>query len=406
VKILVVAPRLPFPLDKGDRLTVFHFLRYFSRRHEVSLACFQEPDQDAAWQEHFAPFCERIEIVPLRRSRAYVSCLTGAVGRTPLQVRYFGDSRMKRTVRSLVDDLQPDLLYAQLIRMGQHIEPHSEIARVVAFNVSMTLNYRRLKAYASNFAKKLFYGMEYSKLKSFEADFARRFDRVLLISPYDFNAIHQETPLENVFFCPHGVDYIYFTADSEAIKESNSLILTGNMNYAPNVDAALFLCREILPLVRDRLPDAKLVLAGADPTPEIRALAQDPLIEVTGRVPDLRPFVNRTQVGVAPIRIAAGLQNKVLEGMSMGLPMVVTPAANEAIQGVDGKHLVIANSPEQFAAATVHLLTTPERRMKLGQAARQFIEEGWTWEAHYSKLEAMFVSLVEEKGREVDNRLV
>ncbi|TDJ49554.1 MAG: glycosyltransferase [Gemmatimonadetes bacterium] len=399
MKILVAAPRLPFPLDKGDRLTVFHFLRYFSQRHEVSLACFQEPDQDTAWQEHFAPFCERIEIVPLRRSRAYASCLTGVLGKTPLQVRYFADSQMKKTIRRMVGDLQPDLLYAQLIRMGQHIEPHSDIARVVAFNLSMSLNYRRLRDHTSNLAKKLFYGMEYSKLKSFEADFARRFDRVLLISPYDFDAIHQDTPLENVFFCPHGVDHDYFTADPQAVREANSMILTGNMSYAPNVDAALYFCRDIFALVHRQLPNAKLTIAGADPTPEVRNLAQDPLVEVTGRVPDLRPIVNRAQVGVAPIRIAAGLQNKVLEGMSMRLPMVVTPAANEAIQAVDEEHLLIAESPERFADAIVRLLTSPKRRTELGRAARRFIVEGWTWEAHYSKLETMFESLVAAKRR-------
>jgi sugar transferase (PEP-CTERM/EpsH1 system associated) len=399
MRMVVTSARFPYPLDKGDRLTVFHLLKYFSQRHEVSLVCFLEPEQDPDWVEKVAPFCERVELVPLRRLRAYSKCLTGALGRTPLQMHYYADPVMHDTVRRVVQEVEPDLLYAQLIRMGQYIAPYESPARVAAFNLSMTLNHRRLSEHASGVSK-LFHWLEYQKLRSFEAEYARHFERILLISKYDLQAIEQKEPLENVFFSPHGVDYEYFAPDTTVQKVPSSLVLTGNLNYTPNVDGALYFCREILPLVRAQDSQAKLAIVGADPTPEVQALGRDPAVEVTGRVPDLRPYMNRAQVGVAPIRIGAGLQNKVLEGMSMALPMVATSVANEGIQAIDSENILLADSATAFADHILRLLNEPERRKQLGQAARQFIATQWTWEKHFDDLEEMFVDLVDEKRRE------
>jgi len=401
MKIVVVAPRLPYPLDKGDRLTVFHLLKFFSQRHELSLICFREPKQDPAWVGQFAPYCARIEVIPLRRSQAYVNCLTGLWGRTPLQLRYYFDSRMHRVVRKVVEETRPDLLYAHLIRMGQYIEPYPSLARVVAMNVSMTLNHQRLAEHTSGLSKAMHF-VEYRKMRVYEGDFAARFDRVLLISKYDLDAIEQRVPLKNVLLNPHGVDCQHFTPDSSVPKITNSLIFTGNMRYAPNVDAARYFFREVLPLVRRQVPDATLFIVGADPAPAVQALASDPAVHVTGRVSDIRPFMNRAVVAIAPIRIGAGLQNKVLEGLSMGLPMVVTGVANEGIQAVDGEHLLVGETATDLADRIIRLLKERELRERLSVAARQFIAENWSWEKHFAHLETMFLELVKGKRKQMD----
>ena len=305
---------------------------------------------------------------------------------------------MHRTVHKVVTETKPDLLYAQLIRMGQYIEPYHSTARVVAMNLSMTLNHRRLAEHSSGLGKALHY-IEYRKMRSYEAPFASRFDRVLLISKYDFNAIEQKVPLNNVFFNPHGVDYSYFARDVSVSKIRDSLIFTGNMRYAPNVDAAVYFCREILPLVREHVPDVTLSIVGTDPAPDVTALASDPSVKVTGRVPDLRQFMNQSMAAVAPIRIGAGLQNKVLEGLSMGLPMVTTAVANEGIQAVNGEHLLIAETAPKLAEQIVRVLQEPDLREHLAKGARQFIVENWSWEKHFGDLEIMFDELVNEKRK-------
>lgn len=401
MKIVVVAPRFPFPLDKGDRLTVYHLLKYFSHEHQLSLVCFLEPDQDPAWVSEVEPFCERIEMVPLRRRRSYFNSAVGLLGPTPIQMRYYADPAMHAAVRRVIQDAQPDLLYAQLIRMGQYIEPYHSYARVAAFNLSMTLNHARLAEHASNKVSQLFHYIEYLKLRSFEGEFARRFDRVLYISRHDFDAISNKAPLKNVSFIPHGVDYVYFTPDTAVQKAHHSLIITGNMNYAPNIDAAMYFYHEIFPSVRRRVTDVKLSIIGTDPSSAIKALARDPAVCVTGRVPDLRTYMNQAQIALAPIRIGAGLQNKVLEGMSMSLPMVITPVANEGIRAEDGRHVLIADSAQDFADQVVSLLNEPERRKQIGAAAREFIVQNWSWEKHFSDLERIFAGLIGEKQRTV-----
>ncbi len=404
MKITVVAQRFPFPLDRGDPLTIFHLVKHFSARHQISLVTFTEPNYNPDWVKKLKPFCERIETVPIRKWRICANSLAGLPTRTPLQLHYFSDPTMRRTVHQVIQETQPDLLYAHYIRMGQYIEPYRECVRVLAMQLSMTLNYRRLADHAPNLLRKILYTNEHRRLRGFEAEFARRFDKVLLISKNDLKAMEPKSPLNNVFFNPHGVDNSHFAPDVRVQKKPNMVIFTGNMNYMPNVDATVYYCREILPLVRRYVPDVNLNIVGADPVPAVQSLAEDPSVQVLGRVPNLRPYINQAQIAIAPMRIAAGLLNKVLEGMSMGLPMVISSIANEGIQAVDGKHVLIADKAEDFANKIVHLLNEPERRKQLGAAARDFIVKEWSWEKHFQDLEQMFCDLVAQSPHSVERQ--
>jgi sugar transferase (PEP-CTERM/EpsH1 system associated) len=407
MKITVVAARFPYPLDKGDRLTVYHILKHFSKNHEMSLVSFLDPDQDTAWIENIQPYCQRIEIVPLQKWRAYMNCILGLPGSTPFQVNYFTDPAMQKTIDRVINEIQPDIIYAYHMRVGNYIEPYRDRARVLAIQNSLTLNYRRLAKYAPNFWRKIFYTIEYHKLLKSEAKLASKFDKVLLISKHDLRAMEPNPPLDNVFFNPHGVDYSYFSPDLNVEKEPNSILMTGTMSYAPNVDAAIYFYNEILPLVRQQIPDVRLKIVGTNPSSEIQYLDKDSHVQVTGRVPDLRPYMNSAWLGIAPIRIAAGLQNKVLEGMSMGLPMVITSAANEGIQAINGKHALIADNPQDYAGQIIHLLKNQKVCAELGTAARDFIIQEWSWEKHFGDLEQVFYDLVENsphrKPQDVDS---
>ena len=397
--IVVVAPRFPFPLDRGDRLTVYNLLKFFSQRHKVSLVCFLEADQDPGWVSKLEPFCERVVTVPLSKTRVYANSLTGALGSVPLQVRYYADPAMTKAVNDLVATQKPDLLYAHTIRMGQYVEPFHNLPRVLAMQISMTLNYRRLAERAKNLLRKNLYTLEYRKLRAFEGRYARKFDKVLLISPHDLRAIERDAPQDNVFFSPHGVDYDFFAPDPAAKKVPNSLVFTGNMGYTPNVDAARFFYEQIFPSVREQVPDVTWTVVGTNPAPEVAALAADAAVTVTGRVPDLRDHLNRAQVAIDPLRVGAGLQNKVLEGMSTGLPMVITSVANEGIQAPHPDTLLIADEPNMFAQRVVELLQDADKRRRMGEAARAFIIEYWSWEKHFEDLETVLGELVLEHGR-------
>ncbi len=401
LNIVVVAPRFPFPLDRGDRLTVYNLLKFFSQRHKVSLVCFLEADQDPGWVEKLEPFCERVVTVPLNKARVYANSLVGALGDVPLQVRYYADPAMTAAVSDVVATQKPDLLYAHTIRMGQYVEPFHKLPRVLALQISMTLNYRRLAERADNVLRKALYTFEYRKLRAFEGRYARKFDRVLLISPFDLRAIERDAPEDNVFFSPHGVDYEFFAPDPAVEKVPNSLVFTGNMGYAPNVDAARFFYEQIFPSVRAQVPDATWTVVGTNPAPEVVALAADDAVTVTGRVPDLRAYLHRAQVAVDPLRVGAGLQNKVLEGMATGLPMVITPVANEGIQAPHPDTVFVADEPDSFAQRVVELLQSADERRRMGAAARAFIVKNWSWEKHFGDLEQMVGELILERKSKV-----
>ncbi len=394
MKITIVAQRFPYPLDKGDRLTIYHLIKFLSVRHQVTLITFKESSHDPAWEAELQPYCDRIETLPENTIRAYVNCAMGLFDSLPLQIHYSHDPEMVSLVNRVIQETEPDLLYAHYIRMGHYILPHKQIPRVLAMQLSMTLNYERLAKNAKTWVQKLLFSTEHRKLVKFEADFARRFDQVMLISSRDLEAVNAVPPLENVFFNPHGVDYDYFSPDPTVAKEKNSIVFTGNMNYRPNVDGAVYFCKEILPLIKERVPTVQVYIVGTDPTPEVLGLGSDSAVTVTGRVPDLRQYMRSAEVAIAPMRIVAGLLNKVLEALSMELPMVVTPQANEGIKAADGTHLVIADSAQAFADEVLNLLENPARRNELGVAAREFIKNKWSWDAHLEDLEETFVKII------------
>ena len=376
---------------------MYHLTKFLSKRHDVTLVTFKERDHDPAWDAELQPYCERIETLPENTMRAYVNCALGVFDSLPLQLHYSHDPAMTALVDRLVKEIRPDLLYAHYIRTGRYILPHTTIPRVLAMQLSMTLNYQRLAENPTSWFHKILSSTEHKKLIKFEAEFARQFDQVMLISKRDLEAVNASPPLENVFFNPHGVDFEYFAPDATVVKEKNTIVFTGNMNYQPNVDGAVYFHSEIFPLIKKRIPEVRLYIVGTDPTSDVQGLANDPAVTVTGKVPDLRHYMHIAEVAIAPMRIVAGLLNKVLEALAMELPMVVTPQANEGINAEDTKHLIIADTAQRFADEVVRLLEDPARRRELGSSARKFIKKEWSWDAHLEDLEQSFLELTEKQ---------
>jgi len=396
VRILVLAPRFPYPLDKGDRLTVFNLVKHFSRLHDVALVTFLEPGQDPEDRRHLEDAADRIDTVPLQARRSYLRAVLRMLRGKPLQVGYYSSPQMSRKVAQVIEEFRPDIVYSHTIRMADYLADDDQRPKVLAMQISMKLNYGRLARVHKSLVRRLVYRVEAWWAGRYEPRVARRFDRCLLISEHDVSALGTPRPA-NILINPHGVDFRFFTPTSSE-EEEGGLVFTGNMAYPPNADAVHWFVEEILPLVRSEVPEAHLTVVGADPLPSVLELASDPAVEVTGRVEDLRPYLDGAQVAIDPLRVGAGLQNKILEGMSMGVPMVVTTVANEGIGAEPGRHLLVADTPEVFAAAVVTLLRDPDMRTAMGAVARKFIVEQWSWEKHFGDLEREMCSLVAGAG--------
>jgi sugar transferase (PEP-CTERM/EpsH1 system associated) len=338
-----------------------------------------------------------VEPIVLPRWQAYAHALRGVVSNKPLAVWLYHSKAMMDAVQRIASEDSIDLAYVYHLRMGQYLEDIGTVPRCIALQPVQTLNLQRFRRHARHPLWKLFYTVEYQRMVRYEPTIARKFDRCLLISDADRRSLDAEGKLDNVFFSPHGVDINYFAANTDVLKEPHAIVFHASMRYRANTDAVLYFVEEIYPRVKEQVPDAKLYVVGYQPPPSVRALARDPSIAVTGFVEDVRAYLNRAEVAIDPLRVGAGLQNKVLESMSMGLPVVATSVANEGIAATPDTHILVADDAETFARHILLLFANKALRRSLGHAARAFVEDRWSWEAHYAPLERLFEQLVAER---------
>ena len=398
MNILLVTPRFPFPTRTGDTLTVFHLLRHFSQRHAVDLvSCTTEP-LPRRYREAIVPYCRAMRTVRISSARSFLNGIGAVLRREPLQAAWFHSPEIAATIAELTSRRDYQVVYAHTVRAARYlIEQPTQAVRILAMQISMQLNYQRLARYERNPLYRLAFKHEAARLGSFERSLVEKFDRTLVISEVDRAAI-SPGPSDRFFECPHGV-----TLDEEPIdagsRETNSIVFSGNMNYRPNVDAAVFFYREIFPRIRTRFPDALFYVVGANPDPSIQALDADDGVRITGEVESIYPWLRRAAVGIDPLRAGAGLQNKVLEGMACGLPMVVTPVANEGIRAIPEVHLLAADEAGAFADQVIRLFEGADLRRRLGEQGRRFIEENWSWDIHFNRLEEMFEKEVKKRLR-------
>jgi glycosyltransferase involved in cell wall biosynthesis len=236
---------------------------------------------------------------------------------------------------------------------------------------------------------------ELPRTERYERWLLDQFDRVVVTSPHEAAALRRLNPrAPEISVVPNGVDLAYFTHDESATRNPSAIVLTGKMSYHVNVSMALHFVRDILPLVWNSRSDARLWIAGQDPPREIRSLAQHPQITVTGSVPDLRPYLRSAAVAVAPASYAAGVQNKVLEAMACGTPVVASPQAVAALGARHGRELLVCGDTRSFADGVIALLNDQGIRRALGRAGRKYVEKHHRWNDSVNKLEDMYRELI------------
>jgi glycosyltransferase involved in cell wall biosynthesis len=418
LKIAFVYCRNPLPMRRADQITVAHLLEFLcARGHEVDLFCFDGDAQgkydnaftaaDIAWLQ---AKCRKVITIHRSRTRAVLGALAALTTGKPLQVGWLTSTRLAKALSVEIATNQYDVLYAYYFRSAETVikaldrsAPLSyRLPTVLAMQLSQTINTRRIRDNATNIATKLVFGLESRLVSRYEAHIWQRFDRTALIGPVDVDAITAQCraqgiePIDNWFYSPHGTDVNRFRPRPEICPRPDTVLFAGTLFYPPNIQAATWLAKSIWPLVRTRAPQARLRIVGRDPAPEVLSLQSDAGgIEVVGSVPDLGRYMLEAAVCVNPVRAAGGMQNKLIEYLSSGRPVVATAVANEGI-GAPTDVLSLADTAEEFANAIVDLLSRSSDAEDMGRRAREFALNEWSWEAHWLRLEDNLRMLAED----------
>lgn len=409
LKILFLYSRPPLPMTRGDELTVSHLLEFLhARGHTVDFLTVSAPghrflDEHEAW---IRSRVRRFEKVPLSKPEGMREGALALAQGWPFQIGYLRSRAQLAKAEEWARSEGYDLAYAYYIRSAEALKAASRFVPVtfLALQLSQTLNTFRLSRNAARAWERAFYRVEHRRMGTYEARVWRDVSRVVLIGQKDREAIvgacrERGLPeIDNVVWGPHGVDTERFAPRGAEVEEPGMVVMSGVMRYAPNVEAASWFAREVWPLVRKERPDARFVLVGRDPDPVVQALDGKDGIAVTGTVEEPADWIARAQVCVAPIRAAAGLQNKLLEALAMGKAMVATPEANEGIQAEPGRDILLAQEPAEFARAVADLLGDGRARADIGASGRRFVKAKWTWEGPFMGLEAAFQEAVAAKG--------
>lgn len=385
MRILVVLPRFPYPLEKGDKLRAYHQLRCLSDSHEVYLFCLSHQPVAPQHIEHLKQFCADVEVVHLHKLSSYYHAFCNLLKIRSLQIGFWTSHEAYRRYQSFERKVDPDVIYSQMVRT-MTLVAHSSRPKVMDFQDALSLNMQRRMEHTRKGLRHAAFHYEFKMLRSAEYDSFSIFDALTIISEPDSMAIPHRMNHE-INIVPNGVDFDYFHPMPE-VEKRYDVVFCGNMQYPPNVDTSLFLATQVMPLVWREIPNAKLLLAGATPSASVRKLANERVI-VSGTVDDIRQCYASGRVFAAPMRIGSGLQNKLLEAMSMQIPCVTSPLVNKALGATPDQHLLIADHPQDVANHILDLLHNPQRGESLAQEAHTFVHQHFSWQSYSKQLEAI-----------------
>ena len=380
--ILFLSHRVPFPPDRGDKIRSFNMVKALSALGRVHLLTFADDAADAALIDGLAPWTATRTVVIRRRGRAQAA-LIALLQNRPVSLALFDSHAMRRAAAALCDRVPFDVVYAFSGQMAQFVPEDGDAQFLMDF---VDVDSAKFEGYAATAgpAWRWINAREGRLLDRFEGRIAARADLSLFVSGAEaalFGDRHAGSALR-VAALGNGIDLDYFRADAAfaalPAEDAPTMLFTGQMDYAPNVEAVDAFARTVLPAVRSRFPDARFAIVGRAPVDAVRALAQLPGVVVTGAVDDVRPWLAAADVVVAPLKLARGIQNKVLEAMAMGKAVVASPAAHEGIDAEPGRHLIVADADRQ-AQAVCALLADPVRRATIGRAARAHMEAQYDW---------------------------
>jgi sugar transferase (PEP-CTERM/EpsH1 system associated) len=386
--LLLLIHRIPYPPNKGDKIRSYHLLKHLAARYRVHLATFVDDPDDWQHVPHVEALCASSRFARMHPLLARVRSLGALLKNRSLSLEYYRDAGLSEWVKQTVEKNNIERMLVFSSAMAQYADPYRSARRVVDF-CDVDSDKWRQYAEQKSFPMNMLYRYEARQLLRYERQVAREYDASLFVSAPEAELFRQLAPESSakIGHFSNGVDTDYFSPDAPHANPyapgERALVFTGAMDYWPNVDAVQWFATDIFPGLRARYPDLRFYIVGSRPSPAVQALAQQPGVVVTGTVPDVRPYIAHAAVAVAPLRIARGIQNKVLEAMAMATPVVVSPQALEGIDATPGSELVLALDAAAFGTAVSTLLDGQrDAATAIGAAARARVQSNYSWSSN------------------------
>lgn len=379
MNILFITEQFPWPLHDGGNLRTWHLLHGLCQDHDVTLLSHQGIVEPSV--EHL-PSIQQVVTVsrPQKWKRLLSNARTMGIRNQPVFVLKNWSKSLLKEADRLIAAKDFDAVHFNHLDTACFALKHDWRAKMVfdSHNCLSVMASQVAAARQNPLSKKLFY-RESRVLQAAEQKVCLRMDATLVCSNDDANAFRRFCPEGNYVIAPNGVDTAYFSALEQPSVERGAIVFTGAMNYFPNEQAALFLCRSVLPILRNLRTKWRVYLVGSSPSRGVKALHNGQDVFVTGRVPDVRPYLNRAQVVIVPLLHGSGTRLKILEAFAMGKAVVSTRIGAQGIDATDGREILLADEPRDFAERVTKLLECPAQAEAIGEAARRFVEENHDW---------------------------
>ena len=386
MNVLYVCHRFPFPPSRGGKIRPFNMIRHLSAQgHHVTVCSLARSAEETAAAQGIAPYCERFELATVSALTQSLRMIVRLPVPTPSSMGYFYAPELARRIRHLLGTRAWDLIFVHCSSVAQYVERVRRVPKLLDFG---DMDSHKWLEYANykRFPLSLGYRVEGAKMMRAEKRLARKFDLCTTTTRAEWETLDGYQTGAATDWFPNGVDTEFFCPTVEPY-DSDTVSFIGRMDYYPNQECMARFCRETWPLLRAARPTMKLLIVGADPSPEMRALGLLEGVTVTGSVADVRPYVRGSAVMVAPLNIARGTQNKILEAMAMGVPVVTSPIAAGGVDAETGKHFLVATSPQECARAILGLIENPAERQRLAHAGRARMLSHHAWPRSMQRFE-------------------
>lgn len=444
MKILFLSHRIPYPPNKGDKIRSFNEIKYLSKDHEIHLGCLADNPADIKYKRDLQGYCSEVAVFPINPFQAKITSLFSLPKRKPLSVGYFYSKSLQKTVNQWLDKTDYDAVICFSSPMAEYLfrapslrqrfnpmHPTNPTNSSNSINSSNSSNPSSPKprlimdfcdvdcdkwvqyAGQSTFPLSLLYKLEGKLLFSYEKKINRVFDHSIFVSKQETDLFLKLYPYaRSVSTIQNGVDSTYFSPQLNESNKTNKLnkpdkpkkpnepkqpnkpllLFPGAMDYHANVDGVVWFCNQIFPMIKKEIPECSFYIVGSNPTPEVVVLGKMPGVIVTGFVEDIRPYYQMADICVIPLRLARGIQNKVLEAMAMEKPVVTTTKAAEGIQASNGEHLIVEDSEEGFSKAVIKMIRDKSEGARLGKLARNFVVKNYDWATNMKMFEALLTN--------------